>query len=88
MEELRARYGSRAVSVEYEAPIDQRFTPAGARVRNRYPRSLELQLEEGTDPGALLRELAAAGPVRRFEAARPSLHSIFVELVKGEAADA
>jgi ABC-2 type transport system ATP-binding protein len=88
LEQLRATYGSRAVTAEFEEPLDDSFVPPGTRVRNRYPRSLELQLEERTDPQEVLHTLAARGALRRFEVARPSLHSIFVELVKGGNGDA
>jgi ABC-2 type transport system ATP-binding protein len=88
LEELQTTYGSRAVTAEFDAELDPEFVPAGTRVRTRYPRSLELQLEEGTETGKVLDELRGRGTLRRFEVARPSLHSIFVDLVKGETGDA
>ncbi len=82
--ELRSAYGSRTVSAEFESAVDPSFTPAGTAILNRYPRLLELRLEEEADPQQVLRELSRVGALRRFEVAKPSLHSIFVEQVQRE----
>jgi ABC-2 type transport system ATP-binding protein len=80
--ELHAAYGSRAVTAEFEEPPADSSPPPGTRLRSRSPRTLELQLSGQTDSRQVLMDLAERGALRRFEFARPSLHSIFVDLVK------
>jgi ABC-2 type transport system ATP-binding protein len=55
---------------------------AGVRERRDH---LEVELAEGTEPGALLAALVENDlPVRRFERFEPTLHQIFVDRVGGE----
>ena len=48
-----------------------------------FGRYVEIQLEEGADPQAVLKEATARLRVSRFEIVEPSLHDIFVARVTG-----
>jgi len=80
--EVKSRYGRRAVTVEFDGQIN--FEPLSNLVRSvsRFPRWAEIELAEGASPQALLRILVDQVSVRRFEVVSPSLHKIFVDLVR------
>ena len=51
----------------------------------RMGRTIEVRLAAGIDPSAFLADVAGPARVQRFEIQTPSLHSIFIRLVGGEA---
>lgn len=89
LEDIRSAYGSGTVSFEFEEPIDESLLE-GLDIRNRAPRSIEIGVHSAgySDPQQLLAYFAEHGRIRRFEVARPSLHSVFIDLVKGGSRDA
>jgi ABC-2 type transport system ATP-binding protein len=50
--------------------------------------SQELRVAPNADRQAILQELMRRGRIERFDIAHPSLHDIFLRIVKGESADA
>ncbi len=82
MGEIKEKYGRRAVILECDG--DTQFIdrlPEAGSIR-RYPRWLEIELAEEGDPNALLQKIAGKVSVKKFERAAPSLHKIFIDLVK------
>jgi len=82
MDEIKDRFGRRSVIVEFSgdgAFIDD--LPQVAAIV-RYPRYVEITLAEGSDPDTLLSAMAGKISIRKFEIVAPSLHKIFVDLVK------
>ena len=87
LEEIKDAHGSNTVVVEYDG--DGAFIsklPGVARATS-YQRWIELELKDGGSPDDLLAALVNRVSIRRFEVMAPSLHSIFVSLVGGNAAE-
>jgi len=84
--EVKASHGRNVVQVEYDG--DAAFVEGLACVEGlrRYPRWLEAELANGSDPDDLFRALAGQLKVRRFEFMAPSLHKIFTNLVEPQSA--
>ncbi|MCX7026450.1 MAG: ATP-binding cassette domain-containing protein [Spirochaetes bacterium] len=87
MAEIKAKYGRNAVLLEFDG--DGSFVAGLDCVAsvNAYPRWIEVELKEGTDPDILFTTVAGRLRMRRFETVAPSLHKIFVNLV-GSAVEA
>jgi ABC-2 type transport system ATP-binding protein len=86
--EVKARHGKNTVVLAYDG--DGAFLaalPGVAKVTD-FGQYVELRLQEGTDPQALLREAVERLRLRRFEIVEPSLHDIFVETVTGHGKEA
>ncbi|HOX16837.1 MAG TPA: ATP-binding cassette domain-containing protein [Spirochaetales bacterium] len=79
--EVKARHGRNAVQLEFDG--DAAFVKDLPFVETvvAYPRWVEVELREGSEPDQLFRAVAGRLRVRRFEAVTPSLHKIFVRLV-------
>jgi ABC-type uncharacterized transport system ATPase subunit len=45
-------------------------------------REVFLRLNDGADPGAILREASSRLSIQKFEVSEPSIHDIFVEQVR------
>jgi ABC-2 type transport system ATP-binding protein len=87
LEEIQARYGEDTLRISCAGGVEalRRAAPAGAAI-NDYG---NLQEVRGVgDPQALLRALAGATAVSRFEVVRPSLHDVFVRIAGDGAAAA
>jgi ABC-2 type transport system ATP-binding protein len=83
--EVKRRHGRNNVILAYEGDGAFLGGAPGVRKVTDHGRYAEIQLEEGADPQALLREAAARLRVSRFEVAEPSLHDIFVDRVTARA---
>jgi ABC-2 type transport system ATP-binding protein len=81
--DVKGRYGKNTVVLAYEG--DGAFLAGlpGVRKVSDFGQYVEIQLVEGADPQALLREALTRLRVSRFEIVEPSLHDIFVEQVTG-----
>ena len=88
---IGGRHDVRAIVVEpFEARTDTTVLSrisgvAGQRAKGGV---VELELAEGTDPAAVMREIAGSLRVARIEIKRPRLEDIFVRLVAGDPDDA
>jgi len=86
LEEIKAGRG-RGIMIAYDG--DASFIPSlpGVRRVNDSGKTAEVFLEEGASPQDLLESLVPRLKISRFDVREPSLHEIFVRIVKeGEAA--
>ena len=84
LDSIRSQYKSNVVTVEPEGEariIEELPMVTGTRKEGG---RLEVALEENYDTQEFLQALVAKARVRAFEVKVPSLHEIFVNLVKGE----
>ncbi len=81
LEDVKARFGRNAVSVEFDGELDLPALGSLVASVNRFPRYAEMELAGGADAQALLRALVGMVRVQRFEVLSPSLHGIFVSMV-------
>ncbi|MGM0431188.1 MAG: ABC transporter ATP-binding protein [Spirochaetota bacterium] len=85
LDEVKDQFGRRSVIVEFSG--DGSFIHTLPQVEKviTYPRYIEIALVDGADPDALLTQLAGNISIRKFEIVAPSLHNIFISLVKKQA---
>ncbi|HUT60309.1 MAG TPA: ATP-binding cassette domain-containing protein [Phycisphaerae bacterium] len=83
LDEIRARYHTRAAMVEFEGDPELVESLPAVRALTRQGRSWQIDLADGTDHQDLLRQLVGRVSVQGFEVKVPTLHEIFVHLVKG-----
>ncbi len=83
--QVKAGFGSDAARIEYDG--DASFVEGLPYVTSTraFPRWLEVGLKGEDAADRLFRDLAGRVRVRRFEILEPSLHSIFIRLVGGDA---
>ncbi len=88
-DEVRSKHGEETVRIDFEEAVDETLLD-GLDIRNHSPRSIEISLDMSakTSPQDLLAYFTEHTRIRRFEIAHPSLHSVFVDLVKGGNSDA
>jgi len=80
--DIRRAHGSDVVRLTTAGPSPVPQTLHGAAsVRGRTP-EYEIVLEPGADPQRLLAQLVNAVGILRFEVSRPTLHDIFVRIVR------
>jgi len=84
---IKGRYDTGKVIVEpLEPGVDCSSLGriSGVEVMELHDGLVELHLADGTDPAAVMRQVAAELPVARMELSRPRLEDIFVRLVASE----
>lgn len=84
MDQVRSQYKSNAVMVELEGDgdfIEKLPMVAGTKKEDR---KLEVFLVENTDPQEFLKAIVDKVRVHSFEVKAPSLHEIFIHLVRGK----
>ena len=89
MTEVRAAFPLRSLRVAWADGTEPPAGLDGVRHVEKHEGSWRLTIDEGTDPSALLPQLAAAGRLTFFSAGRPSLSEIFLAAVarqRGEVA--
>ncbi|MDC7244621.1 MAG: ATP-binding cassette domain-containing protein [Sphaerochaetaceae bacterium] len=82
LNKIKDEFGTRSVVVD--------FTGDGSFIKNlpqvekviEYPQYIEIALKDGADTDELLKQLIQYVSIRRFEIVAPSLHNIFVSLIK------
>jgi ABC-2 type transport system ATP-binding protein len=84
--EVKSRYGRNAIVLAYEGDGSFLAGLPGVAKLTDFGRYVELRIGDGADPQQILREAAARLRLSRFEIVEPSLRDIFVERVRGEAA--
>ena len=82
LEEIKKTYGRNVVTLEFSG--DGGFIKELPGVENTidYPRYCEVQLTEGHSPDRLLKDICGRISLRKFEVQAPSLHKIFIGMVK------
>jgi ABC-2 type transport system ATP-binding protein len=79
--EVKARHGKNTVAMAFDGDGSFIESLPGVARASDHGQYVEVRLEDGADPQALLREAAARLRIRRFEIVEPSLHDIFVATV-------
>jgi ABC-2 type transport system ATP-binding protein len=87
--EVKSRYGKNTVILAFDGDGAFLSTLPGIAKVTDFGRYVEVRMEDGTDPQAILREAAGRLRLSRFEIVEPSLHDIFVDAVTtdGQAPD-
>jgi ABC-2 type transport system ATP-binding protein len=86
--EVKARFGSDAARIEYDGDASFIASLPYVSSTREFPRWMEVELKGEDAADRLYRDLAGRLRMRRFELLEPSLHSIFIRLVGGDAAEA
>jgi ABC-2 type transport system ATP-binding protein len=80
--EVKARYRNNSVLVECDEDIG---LPAGVKSKNTNGRAVELFLDSGMTPQAMLEQMVSHKVIiNRFEISTPSLNDIFIQVVGGQ----
>ena len=79
--EVKSRYGKNAVVLAFDGDGGFLSTLPGIAKVTDFGRYVEVRMDDGADPQAILREAAGRLRLSRFEIVEPSLHDIFVEAV-------
>ena len=80
---VKERFGKNSVLMEFEGDGSFLKSLPGVRRVADSGQQVEIRLEAGADPQALLRAAVDRLRVRRFEVVVPTLHNIFIEQVGG-----
>lgn len=83
LDEVKAHFGTNTIAIEFDGDID--FLQESGLVKHliRYPRWIEVELNDQASPNDLLELLVRKVSVKRFEVVVPSLHKIFVNQLDG-----
>lgn len=84
VEDIKAAHGKNSVVVEFDGDGSIFDTIEEVVSISRFPRYVELDLADGTDPDTVLLKIAGKISISRFEIVAPSLHNMFVNLVGGK----
>lgn len=80
--EIKSRYRRNSVLLEFQGELGE---IEGVVRRRDYGQNAELFLDKETSPEKVLKELVSRGiKISRFEMSTPSLHEIFLQVVKEE----
>jgi len=82
LEAIKGRFGKNTLNLDYDGHLPKHLK--GAKNIQDFGRTAQIELEAGTDPSDVLRELIAHVRIRRFELAQPSLQQIFMEVARHE----
>jgi ABC-2 type transport system ATP-binding protein len=82
LKQIQSHFGKDTVQVEVEGDGAFLAEIPGVVASRDFGRTQELQLAQGTDPQTVLQQAMAQDRVRMFEIREPSLHDIFVRIVK------
>lgn len=83
--DLKKRYGRNTVRIEFDGDGSFLSTLSGVRRSLVYENYAELDMGDGVGTAELLRIVAQRLSIRKYELVEPSLHSIFLDKVGGEA---
>jgi ABC-2 type transport system ATP-binding protein len=82
LKDIQSHYGEDTVQIELEGDAGFLKTIPGVVSMRDFGQMQEVQLEKGTDPQGILQEALKRDRVKRYEVKEPSLHDIFVRIVK------
>jgi ABC-2 type transport system ATP-binding protein len=85
---IKMGFGKNSVQMEFDGDGAFLRTLPGVLDVDDYGQYSEVLLDPSTSPQALLQTVVGRLRIRRFEQVSPSLHNIFIDLVKGERANA
>ena len=81
LSEVKSRHPRNTIVLAYDGDGGFLAGLPGVREVSEFGRYVEVRMDEGGDPQAVLREAAARLRLSRFEVVEPSLHDIFVAAV-------
>ena len=81
LKDIKQERGKNTVAVEFSGDPSAFDGISGASPVVTYPRYIELELADGTEPDSVLRAAMGSVSIQRFEVKAPSLHQIFVQEV-------
>ena len=84
LKDIQSHYGEDTMQIEVEGDGAFLATVPGVVSSRDFGRVQELQLQPGTNPQTILQEAMKRDRVRKFEVKEPSLHDIFVRIVKDD----
>ena len=82
MGDVKARFGKNSIQVEMEGDGSFARSLPGVNSITEFNNYIELRLEKGADPTAILRKIVEKVNVSRFEVVEPSLYDIFIDTAK------
>ncbi len=80
LEDIKKQFGKNSISVEFSGKLPDISTVA--KNYTEYPKWVEIELKDDVTPNQALAFLIDKISINKFEIVNPSLHSIFVKLVK------
>ena len=83
LESVKRDYGQNGVTLRFSG--DASFLRDLPEVENvsDYGNEVFLRLRDGSDPGKILSAASGRLKIEKFEVAKPSIHDIFIEKVRG-----
>jgi ABC-2 type transport system ATP-binding protein len=82
MGDVKAQFGKNAVQLEIDGDGTFIKSLPGIATVSEFPNYIEVKLDEGAEPSALLKQIVGKVDVRRFEVVEPSLYDIFIDTAK------
>jgi ABC-2 type transport system ATP-binding protein len=82
LSDVKSRYASEAVRIEFKGDGSFLSTMPMVQTAHVYETYAELMLARGVTPQQFLREAVERLEVRKFETTQPSLHAIFLDVVR------
>lgn len=82
MSEVKAQFGKNSIQVEMEGDGAFARSLPGVAAMTDFNNYLELRLDKGANPSAILRQIVDKVAVKRFQVVEPSLYDIFIDTAK------
>jgi len=80
--EVKRRFGKNTIHIEFDGDGESLKKLSGVKKIDIYPNYAEITLEDGTRENDILAKLVELVNLKKFEVKEPSLHSIFIDVVK------
>ncbi len=87
LSDVKAQFGKNTVQIDIEGDGGFVRSLPGVRNLSEFNNYVEVELNDGADPDALLKAIVQKVSVRRFEVMEPSLYSIFINMAKVDPSD-
>jgi ABC-2 type transport system ATP-binding protein len=87
LSDVKAKFGKNTIQIDIEGDGGFVRSLPGVAGMTEFNNYIELHLEEGADPNAILRNVVERVAVRRFEIIEPSLYDIFIDMAKIDPAE-
>lgn len=80
--EVKSKFGKNTVVIEFDGDNHKLKSLPGVEKVYDFNKYVELKLKQGTEPQTVLEALVSMVRLNRFEFMEPSLHDIFIEMVR------
>jgi ABC-2 type transport system ATP-binding protein len=81
---IKSKFGKNTVVIEFDGDNNKLEGLPGVEKIYDFNKYVELKLKQGTEPQSVLEALVSKVKLNRFEYMEPSLHDIFVEMVRDD----